>query len=330
MSLEGEARGWSSVRPCHHRRGSAASTPPKARVRVEFFVVLLIALLAGCRPAPAPAPPASIQLTDAAGLPVVLPRPPRRIVALVPSATETIVALGARDRLVGRTRYDRDPALAALPDVGGGLDPNIESLAALAPDLVVLQGGPRRSDLRERLAALRIPVLAVALDDTTDAFRSIALLGTALALDTAAARVAAGIRADFRAVAADVAGRPRPRVFYVVFDDPPMTAGTETFLGQLLDLAGATNIFADAPVDWPTVSMEELVRRAPDRLILPTGELRDASLARLRAQPGWRNLAAVREGRVALVDGDLVNRPGARMGEAARALRDAIHQPVRP
>lgn len=297
---------------------------------MEFFVVLLIALLAGCRPAPAAAPPASIQLTDAAGATVVLPAPARRIVALVPSATETIVALGARDRLVGRTRYDRDPALAALPDVGGGLDPNIESIAALTPDLVILQGGNRRSDLRERLAALRIPTLAIALDDTTDAFASIALLGQALALDTAATRVSNTIRADFRAVAASVEGRTRPRVFYVVFNDPPMTAGPNTFIGQLLTLAGGENLFADTPTDWPTIAMEELVRRAPDRIILPTGELREASLAKLRTQPGWRALAAVRDGRVALVDGDLANRPGARMGLAARALRDAIHGPVAP
>lgn len=297
---------------------------------MEFFVVLLIALLAGCRPAPAPALPASIHLTDAAGTAVVLPAPPRRIISLVPSATETVVALGARERLVGRTRYDRDPALAALPDVGGGLDPNIESIAALTPDLVILQSGNRRTDLRDRLQALRIPTLAIALDDTTDAFASIALIGQALARDTAATRVAEAIRADFRAVAASVAGRPRPRIFYVVFNDPPMTAGPTTFIGQLLTLAGGTNIFADTPTEWPTVSMEELVRRAPDRIILPTGELREAGLARLRSQNGWRSLAAIRDGRVALVDGDLTNRPGARMGQAARALRDAIHGPVTP
>jgi iron complex transport system substrate-binding protein len=293
---------------------------------VEFFVALLAALLVGCRAAPAPASASAIVLTDDAARTVTLAAPAQRVVSLVPSATDAIVALGVRERLVGRTRYDRDPSLAAVTDVGGGLDPNIETIAGLRPDLVVLWSGDRRGDLRERLDALGIPTLALASHDTTDAFRGLALLGRALGRDSAATALADTVRAQFRAVIASRAGQPRPRAFYVVFNDPPMTASPRTFVGQLLDIAGATNIFADAEQDWPTIAMEELVRRAPDVVVLPTGELGEATLAKLRAQPGWRSLAAVRQGRVALVDGDLVNRPGPQMGRAAAALRDAMQQ----
>lgn len=289
---------------------------------MEFFVALLVALLVGCRGGSSPAP-ATIAFTDDAGQPVALAAPAARIVSLVPSATETLVALQARDRIVGRTRYDRDTSLARIADLGGGLDPNVEAIVGLRPDLVITFAGDARGDLRNRLAAAGIATLALRLEDTTDAFRSFATLARVLGDEARGRRLAESVRGELRAVQARAAG-PRPRVFYVVFNDPPMTAGPNTFIGQLLEVAGAENIFADAGTNWPTIAMEELVQRAPEAIVLPTGEMRDAALAKLRTTPGWSSLQAMRDGRVIFVDGDLVNRPGARMGQAARAFQDGL------
>jgi iron complex transport system substrate-binding protein len=128
-----------------------------------------------------------------------------------------------------------------------------------------------------------------------------------------------------------VAGRPAPKVFFLVWNDPPMTAGPKTFISQIVGLAGGRNVFGDTPADWPNVSMEEILRRDPDVLILPQGEKGGAhDIAQLRAAPGWRELRAMRLGHTVAVPADLVNRPGPHMAEAARLLRDRLHPGVSP
>jgi iron complex transport system substrate-binding protein len=267
----------------------------------------------------------AVATTDDLGRVVRFGHPVRRIISLIPSATETIVALGAADRVVGRTKYDTEAVLAAVPDIGGGIDPSIEAIVALHPDLVVTWDAEPRQRVREALDRVGIASLNIRAQDTTDLFRSIAQLGALLARGDAARALSARLRAELADVARSVAGRPRPRVFYVVFNDPPMTAGPDTFLGQLVGLAGGENIFADATQLWPTISMEEIVRRRPDVIVLPYGEMRADVLARLRELPGWRDLPAVRAGRIVRVPVDLVNRPGPEIGAAARVLRDAFH-----
>jgi iron complex transport system substrate-binding protein len=114
-------------------------------------------------------------------------------------------------------------------------------------------------------------------------------------------------------------------VFYVVYNDPPMTAGPRTFIAQLISLAGGRSIFTDSSQLWPNVAMEEIVRRDPDILIVPKGESSATSLERLRQLTGWRSLRAVREGRVVTVPADLVNRPSPAIANSARVLLGAIH-----
>jgi iron complex transport system substrate-binding protein len=261
---------------------------------------------------------AAITLKDDAGHTVSLPRPARRVVALFPSASETLVAIGARGLLVGRT--DFDAALDSLPSVGGGLDPNLERLASLRPDLVI-GWETNRPQLRERLKELGIPVFSIRTDDTTDVFRTIQNLGRLTGRTPSADSLAEKLRGEIDAVRASVAGLPRPSVFFVVWHDPPMTTGPKTFIAQLVEVAGGTILFPDAKQPWPNVSMEEVVKRQPDVVILPVGESGSPKID-ARA-PGWRELKAMRS--PALVPADLVNRPGPRIGETARLLRDALH-----
>ncbi|HEX7241256.1 MAG TPA: cobalamin-binding protein [Longimicrobiaceae bacterium] len=293
----------------------------------------LLLLLAACerggeRAAPRDAAPAdsSVARTDDAGRVVRLPRPARRVVALIPAATEILVAVGAGDRLVGRTDFDTGPGIDSLPSVGGGMDPSLEALLALRPDLVLGWETTRDQRTRERLQELGVPVFAVRIDDTAAIFRNVASLGALTGETRGADSLAASLRAELAAVRASVAGRPPRSVFFLVWNDPPMTAGPGSFISQVLEVAGGRNVFADAAGQWPNVSLEEVVRRQPEYLVIPQGEKGGAhDVDQLRTSPGWRELRAMREGRTILIPAELMNRPGPRLGEAARRLRDALH-----
>jgi iron complex transport system substrate-binding protein len=117
---------------------------------------------------------------------------------------------------------------------------------------------------------------------------------------------------------------------YVVFNDPPMTAGPDTFIGQLISVAGGRSVFEDVRPLWPNVPMEEVVRRRPDLVVLPVGEFRSNAVSTLRQRAGWRDVAAVRAGHIVTVPANLLSRPGPNLGAAARALRSAFHPDVAP
>jgi iron complex transport system substrate-binding protein len=302
-----------------------------ARFPRRICLAAAAAVLAACGGGDAPARPAaasassSVQATDDAGQVIRLDRPAARIVSLIPSATDLLVAMGARGQLVGRTDFDKDAALAALPSVGGGLDPSLESLAALRPDLVISFETQGDAALRTRLRELGIPVYGLAAQDTADVFRALANLGTLAGRRPAADSVAASVRGELEAVRRSVAGRPAPSVLYVAWVDPPMIAGPTTFLSELVRLAGGRPIFEDLKQEWPQVSIEEIVSRRPQVVVIPSGAGAEFSASALRSAPGWRELVAAPGTRVAEVPVAVVNRPGPRLGEAARALRDAIH-----
>lgn len=299
------------------------------------LAALAAALLAGCggradagaRPS-APADSA-VSLTDDAGRALRLVHPARRIVALVPAITETVLAIGAGDRLVGRTDYDKGPAVERLPSVGGGLDPSIEKIVSLHPDVVIGWETSGRAELHDRLAALGIPMFSVKIEDTTDVFRSLRSLSRLTGRERAGDSVAAAIRRDLDAVRASVASSPRPSVFFMVWNDPPMTAGAKTFVSQVIEVAGGRNAFADQAALWPNVSIEEIVRRQPDYVLVPVGEQGMARVEALKTAAGWRELRALQSGRGVTVPSQVVNQPGPHLAEAARAIRDAIHPELR-
>ena len=269
-----------------------------------------------------------VRIVDDAGITLTLPHAARRIVSLIPSATETLVALGAAPQIVGRTDYDVAAEVARVASVGGGIDPSVEAIVALKPDVVIAWDQNKRLRTHEKLIALGIPVVSLRTEDTSDVFRDIAQLGAISGHAERARSIADSIRADFRQVARSVMTSPHPVVFFMLYHEPPMTAGPATFIGQLITLAGGRLTFPENGPRWPTVSMESLVQRAPDVIVLPKGEKGVMTLEKLRQMPGWRDLAAVREGRVVTIPANLVNRPGPRLGDAARALRNAIQSPA--
>jgi iron complex transport system substrate-binding protein len=293
--------------------------------------LMAVPLLAGCDPAkgvgssPADAASSSVMVIDDAGRSVELDAPARRVVSLVPAVTELVLALDAGERLVGRTRYDADPRIRHLPSVGGGLDPSLEALLGLRPDLVVAWDAHDGRGLRDRLDEAGVAVLAIRVEDTTGVYRSIGQMGTLLGTPREAERLAGDLRAELAAVRASLPEGPRPSVLFVMGTEAPRTPGPRTFVAQLVEVAGGRIAFDDLAQDWPQISLEEIVRRQPDLVLVPAGDGRTGAADRLRELPGWRDLRAVREGRVREVNADLVSRPGPYMGEAARLLRDAIH-----
>ena len=297
------------------------------RLRSWALAAAVAAGLAGCSDDAKPErPPAGVEAVDAGGGTVVLPRPASRVISLVPSATDLLVAAGAGGRLVGRTENDDAPGVAHLPSVGG-MDPSLERIVSLRPDLVVVFHASASPRLRQRIEAQGIPTFAMGTRDTAQTFAGLAALGRLTGSAAGAGALAERMRREL-AAASVPAARDSPSVFLVVNLAPPMTAGPGTFMVQVARAAGARTAFPELREDWATVSMEEVVRRQPEWLVVTTGAegTLEQRLAALRALPGWRELRAVREGRVAAVPAGLLNRPGPRMGEAAAHIRRTIHR----
>ena len=248
-----------------------------------------------------------------------------RLVALVPSLTELVTALGEAEHLVARSDFDTDPAAVGLPSVGGGLDPSLETIVALDIDLVLVAEGRESPTLRERLEETGVQVAGFPVQTIDDVHRSIERLGVLLDAPHAADSLSRAIAARLEDVRRAVSDRPPVDVLYVVWSDPPMTTGGGTFIDEIITIAGGRNVFHDAPTQWPTVGFEAIVARDPDVVIWPQGEMTVGNLDRLRSIPGWREVRAIQEGRVVLVDGNLFNRPGPSMVAAARSLAEALH-----
>jgi iron complex transport system substrate-binding protein len=297
------------------------------RLRSRALAAVVAAGLAGCGGSAArERPPAAVEAVDAAGRTVVLPRAAARVISMVPSATDLLVAAGAEGRLVGRTEHDDAPGVAHLPSVGG-MEPSLERIVSLRPDLVVVFHASASPRLRERIEAQGIPTFAMGTRDTTQTFAGLAALGRLTGSEAGARALAERMRGEL-AAASVPAARDSPSVFFVVNLAPPMTAGPATFMVQVGRAAGARTAFPELREDWAAVSMEEVVRRQPDWLVVTTGAegTLEQRLAALRALPGWRELRAVREGRVAAVPARLLSRPGPGMGEAAARIARAIHR----
>lgn len=293
--------------------------------RAVWMAGLALVAVAACRDAaPAVRQEPAAGAASGCGAAPDAAEPARRVVSLLPAGSEIVVALHAVDRLVARTDHDTHPALQDLPSVGGGLTPSLEWLAQLRPDLVVTwpDHGPR--SLEGPLRRLGAATLPAATQSLADVRRLTCEIGRRLGRTAAADSVVRAFDAELARIARNVAGRARPTVFYVVWPDPPTTAGPGSFVDELIEIAGGRNVFADAPAPWPQVSLEEVVRRDPDVVILPVGEA-GTSPARLASAPGWRELRAVREGRVVSVDHDLFHHPGPGLTAAAMRLAAVLH-----
>ncbi len=269
-----------------------------------------------------------ITVTDDAGQVITLAAPARRVISMIPAQTEVVKILGGVERLVARTQWDKDPALAHLPSTGNALTPSVEWIVGQKPDLVIAWPDNDGRNVINQLRPLGIPVYSSRVESLAEISSMITRLGVLLGEPARADSLVRAIDAQLDSVRAAVAGRARPTVLYALSTDPPMAAGASTFVGAVIDAAGGTTLFADMTQLWPQVSLEEIVRRQPDVIILPVGEATSGSAVALRKLPGWRDLDAVKNGRVYEVDADLFHRPGATVGIAARTAASLLHPPL--
>jgi len=267
------------------------------------------------------------EVTDQTGRQVNVPEHPERLVSLAPSITETLYALGLGDRLVGDTDYCEYPPEAKLkPHVGPILNPSLEKIVTLKPDLVLGSPEANRIETADRLARLGIPLYGVTARGVEETLHSIEDLGRVLGKAPEAEQLVEGLRRRIAAVEQGTAGRGRPRVLFVVWYRPLTTAGAHTFITDVIHRAGGVSISEDLPGEWPRLSLEEALRRDPDVILLPRAESFSPELEELRHLPGWRDLRAVKNRRMYFIS-DRIVRPSPRLVDALEEVARVLHPP---
>jgi ABC-type Fe3+-hydroxamate transport system substrate-binding protein len=255
---------------------------------------------------------------DDAGRVLRLDRAPERIVSLSPSITELLFAIGAGERVVGRTRWCADPPDAlAVPSVGDGLAPNVELVIARRPDLVLFYRSPSNAAAIARLDALGIATASLALDDLRDFGRDARLVGRLTGRVDRADSLLARLAAELDGL--PPAATHPPRVLVLTWDQPPIVIGRGSFLSELVGLAGGVNAFDDLAQPSAPVTLEAIAARDPDLVLLASGA-EPAFISR----PEWQAVRAVRERRFVRVTGTMFGYPSFRAPEAVRALRTAL------
>lgn len=245
---------------------------------------------------------------------------PQRVVSLLPSLTEMVCALDRCDRLVGVDRYSNVPdQVRTLPRLGGGLDPNIEAIVALKPDLVLMAGSSAAA--AARLRALGLKVVTLEPKNHADVRSTLSTLGQLFGLADAQASWR-GIEAGMRDAARSLSPKPiKTRVYFEV-NSAPYAAGESSFIGETLSALGVQNIVPARLGAFPKINPEMVVRADPDVIMVS-----DSTFSAMAARPGWARLRALSAGRVCVFtpeQSDLIVRPGPRMAEAAHVLAQCL------
>ena len=266
-----------------------------------------------------------LSVSDDLGRTVVLAAAPKRIVVMLPSATETLCAVGACDRIVATDDYSNWPEeVREKPKAGGLYNPNVELIASFEPDLVI---SSKYGKLTEALEKLGLTVYAVDAQTYDDIFRTTRNLGRLVDREAEAEALVARINGAVYALETQAAKAPdRPTVYYEI-DATPYTVGPDSFIGVLIQKARGVNIIPAELGLFPKISPELVVERDPEVIVLgdaPHG----VSAATIAERPGWSGLRAVKEGRVCELtkdQTDVVHRPGPRVAEGLAALIQCIH-----
>jgi iron complex transport system substrate-binding protein len=250
---------------------------------------------------------------------------PQRIISLMPAATELMYAIGAGSQLVGVTKNcNYPPEAETLERVGGGTMESIsrEMIVSLKPDLVLCKWD-HHQPLMETLEQFSIPALAIGPETLEQLFAEATMLGDITGHSEKATQWIAAMRLRVEKINARVDLIPlsqRRKVFYEVWDDPLMTAGPGSFIGEALRLAGMENIFEDATAAYPKVSDEVVVARNPDVIFSPSTHASRVSLEKMLQRQGWGEVTAIKEKQVFIVNGDHISRCGPRLLDAIEEM----------
>lgn len=267
----------------------------------------------------------SRELRDELGRQVALPDDPQRVVCLAPSLTETVYALGLGAAVVGVTTFtDYPPEAREKPSVGGLTDASLERIISLHPDLVLAMAELNRQETVEELQHLGIPVFVVDPQGLQGIVVSIQHVGDALGRSGAARALLEGLEERRLDIITRVERLARPKILVVIWYDPVITAGNKSFITDVISAAGAQSVAADIPQAWPQISLEEVLRRSPDWVLLVRGGHGGITLEDLKARPGWAQLKAVSDSHVIYMD-DQIFHPSPVVFDALEQLAKKLH-----
>jgi ABC-type Fe3+-hydroxamate transport system substrate-binding protein len=255
---------------------------------------------------------------------IILRATPQRVVSLNPATTDLVFALGAGDRLVGRTHWDAYPAEALkVPDLGSGIRPNVEAVLGAKPDLVLLYASNDNRPAARELRAAGVNTLSLKIDHIADFYRASRVIGALLGDSARGAAVADSVERTLKMVRDKTRSLPRPTVFWHIWDAPLITIGRGSYMHELVEIAGGTNVYGDMAEPSPTVSIEDVLKRNPDFIISgPEGS------PKIAADPRWAEAGAVKAKHILVVDTAIVGRPSVRLGEAAVSIAKLLHPGV--
>jgi iron complex transport system substrate-binding protein len=280
----------------------------------------------------------NISVTDDEGYITNMTSVPQRIISLAPSNTQILFAVGAGDRVVGITDYDHYPynfsawiEAGNITSIGGFSTPNKETIASLNPDLIVatIINDPDVVTLRN----LGYNVIVLNPSDVNGILQDITMVGKATGTEQNATATVNNINSEISDINAKIAAsnEARPLVYYEVWTPPLMSAGSTSFISDVIKKAGGQNIFENETQQYPTVSSETIVQKNPDVIMLPTemANIGEApfygSLDQVKARPGWSTISAVKNDRVVIVNGDLFAEAGPRVGEQIATAAKAFY-----
>lgn len=297
-------------------------------IRALALICLAIYLVGGCACNPSRTgsneSTATREIYDDAGRRVALPARVDRVVSLAPNLTEIVFAVGGGDRLVGNTTYCDYPAEAkAVAKVGDSLQPSLERLIALRPQVVLISTASQLEVFTQQLQNQNIAVFVTDPHDLEGIFHSIEQVGRILGQTEQAGQLVKSLRQRTSAVELAVRQEPLVRVFYQVSGEPLYTIGKDAFLTDLIRRAGAVSVTADVPGAWPRYSSESALAARPDAIILPTGGSMGA--ANSNVAEALRKSPAALAGRVYKINDDFLARPGPRLVDGLEAMAHALH-----
>lgn len=315
MSIMGVNRFcWLRLRAASSVKG-IPGFPFRSLAALVWTLVLLATLMSA----------ATRRVTDETGRTVDIPAYPQRIVSIAPSVTELLYGLGLEQRVVGRTDFcDFPPEARQKPSVGGLINPSVEMIVSLHPDLVIGTPEINKIEVANRLAQFHIPLYGIHVRSLEDVLRSLSDLGEITGAKTQSAALVRSLRARQTAVARRIAGLRRPRVLYLIWYSPISVPGRDAFLTDLVARAGGQSISGDLNREWAQMSLEEIVRRDPEFILIPESNESSPPVEQLKTWPGWKATTAARTHRI-LVVRDSANHPSPRLFDALEEFTNIFH-----
>lgn len=260
---------------------------------------------------------------DELGRTVSVPDHPHRLVCLMPNVVDDVYALGAGSDVVAVPDFTKYPSQAKnKPSIGLPLNPSIETIVSLRPDLALASGDLNHMTTVGELEKLAIPVFVINPHGIQGIYRSIESLGKALDREQAADKLVSGLRQREARVRRSSQGKPSTKVLMLVWYDPIVTAGKDAYITNMIEIAGGNSITADVPQEWPEVSLEFVLGRAPEALLIVRGS--NVSLDAIRNRAGWLSLPAIKNNRTYYID-DRIEYPSPVAFDALEDLANQLH-----